>query len=52
MIAAGKRELQHAGFGGEYDNPTVDFGETVTRIFSAMLATSRRPPTEHPPAEQ
>jgi hypothetical protein len=41
MIEAGKRELFHAGFGGEYDNPCVDFEEVAVKIYRAMASAAR-----------
>jgi hypothetical protein len=41
MIEAGKRELLHAGFGGEYDNPCVDFEEVAVRLYRAMASAVR-----------
>ena len=56
MIEAGKRELLHAGFGGEYDNPTVDFEEAAVKIYRAMVSAARnattRPQRGYPPADQ
>jgi hypothetical protein len=55
MIEAGKRELLHAGFGGEYDNPCVDFEEVAAKIYRAMVAAARnstRPQAEHPQGDR
>ena len=40
MIEAGKRELRYA-FGGETENPVVDFDDVAERVFMAMFAARK-----------